>query len=126
LLAGGEYADFILRLEFNLDKDSGAGIALRARPAERVPLGEAHIFDHRCSSLRNSGKEETGTTQLDPQQYVCKSGRSAEMAPAGSWNRLEIEMQGHTMRALVNGQFIDPLPWLPAPSFRTDGPCLNA
>jgi hypothetical protein len=31
---------------------------------------------------------------------------AAEMRPTGSWNRLEIELNGHSLRATVNGKEI--------------------
>jgi hypothetical protein len=103
LLTDREYVDFRLRLEFNLSRGSAAGIALRALRGEKLPYNGKPIFEHPLFKLVESrGREETGTTRWVLNTTGVAPGQSAEMQPAGSWNRLEIELRDRTIRAWVN------------------------
>ena len=64
LLTDREYSDFVLRLEFNLEKSSGSGLSVRAIPGEQMPYQNgSRNFDHPLFKLIDSpGREETGTT----------------------------------------------------------------
>ena len=68
-------------------------------------------YDHPLLKLIDvPGGEETGTyfwLRDDPQggMYVRPDQR-ADMKPAGSWNLLEVEVRGRSIRALVNGKLI--------------------
>jgi hypothetical protein len=106
LLTERMYADFRLRLEFSLTRGAGAGIALRALRGEKMPLNQA-IFDHPLFKLIDTpGTEETGTTHWVLNTTHVAPSQSADMQPAGSWNRLEIEMKGRSLQAWVNGKQI--------------------
>jgi uncharacterized membrane protein YgcG len=108
LLTEREYANFILRLEFRLDKNAGSAIALRAIAGENVPYEDGHRrFDHPIFKLKDvAGQEATGTTHWLFDKMNVGPDRAAEMRPTGSWNRLEIELNGHSLRATVNGKEI--------------------
>jgi hypothetical protein len=106
LLSDRGYSDFILRLEFNLERGAGSGITVRARPGEQMPLqGGNHIFDHPLFKLvETPGREQTGSTYWVGKSVNTAPDQSAESRPAGSWNLLEMEVKGHTIRAWVNGK----------------------
>jgi hypothetical protein len=104
LLTERAYADFRLRLEFNLARGAGGGIALRALRGEKMPL-KGMIFDHPLFKLiDNRGAEETGTTHWVLNTTSVAPSQSAETYPAGTWNRLEIEVRGRSLAAWVNGK----------------------
>ena len=107
LLTDSEYSDFALRLEFCLDKGSGSGLALRALLGDEMPLPTGgRIHDHPLLKLNESpGSEETGTTYWirDARLHV-RPDQSARLKPAGSWNLLEVEVKGRTMRVSINGK----------------------
>jgi hypothetical protein len=105
LLSERAYADFRLRLEFNLSKGSASGIALRALRGETLPFGGKPIFEHPLFKLVEGRTiEETGTTRWLMNTDTLAPNHSAEQHPAGSWNRLEIEVKGRSLQAWVNGK----------------------
>ena len=106
LLTDREYTDFALRLEFNLDKGSGSGLAIRALPGDQMPMPNGNrIFDHPLFKLIGPlGREETGTTHWILAGMHVRPDRPAELMPAGSWNRLEVEVANQTMRPSINGR----------------------
>ncbi len=106
LLTDRDYSNFVLRLEFNLEKGCSSGLSVRAIPGDKMPLpNRTRIFDHPLFKLMDSrGREETGTTHWIRDGMNVKPGQSAELNPYGSWNRVEIQVTGHTMSASVNGK----------------------
>jgi hypothetical protein len=99
----------VLRVEFSLEDGGGSGIALRAFPGEKLPFRNGQIFDHPIMKLLQTPghgreSEQTGTTRwLLAGTEVVQLERMATLEPAGSWNRLEIEVRRRAMRASVNG-----------------------
>jgi serine/threonine protein kinase len=134
LFTNREYSDFVLRLEFNLEQSEEpgrgrctavSGIALRARKGEKLSINRqsgsmnggrsggvasgraASILDHPLFKLIDDpGAEQTGTTHWMRNFAYAHPDQSAELHPAGSWNRLEIEVKARTMIASVNGKRI--------------------
>jgi hypothetical protein len=112
LLTEREYADFVLRLEFNLDRATGGAVALRAVPNEEMPYKDGkHGYDHPMLKLIESpGREETGMCQWlrgdGSVGMFLKPDRHAELNPAGSWNTLELEVRGRSLRASVNRELV--------------------
>ena len=106
LLTDRNYSDFVLRLEFSLEKGSGSGISVRAIPGDRMPLPSGNrSFDHPLFKLIESpGREETGTTHWIRDSTYVKPDQLADLGPDGSWNRVEIQVKGHTMSASINGK----------------------
>jgi hypothetical protein len=103
LLSNLDYGDFILRLEYNLEPGADGAVTVRARRGENLPLGNGRIFDHPLFKLvaAPSGVE-TGMTFWVVDRTRVKPDRPADQTPTGTWNRLEIEVRGHTLRASVN------------------------
>jgi serine/threonine protein kinase/regulation of enolase protein 1 (concanavalin A-like superfamily) len=109
LFSDREYADFVLRLEFNFDKGGflSSGVGLRAKPAEKLPAYGRLIQDYPVLKLGGApaaANEETGTTNWVLDGFNVKPDRSIDLLPPGSWNKLEIEVKGRTIRTTVNGK----------------------
>jgi serine/threonine protein kinase len=105
LLTDGVYADFRLRLEFNLSRGARAGIGLRALLGEKLPYNGQLLVDHpRLMLIDGRDNEETGTTQWVLNTTFVAPGQAAQTNPPGAWNQLEIEVKGHTLRASVNAK----------------------
>jgi hypothetical protein len=104
LLSERVYADFRLRLEFNLSKGSDGGVGLRALRGEKVPFTNGQpIDDHPGFALAESPSPlETGMTYWVLNTMSVAPSQSAEVKPAGSWNQLELEVRGRSLRAWVN------------------------
>ncbi len=113
LLTDRDYADFVLRAEFNLAPRSGGGVALRAVPGEKLPTENGLKFDHPMLKLIEQTNERaakngenTGTAQWVTDQLYAPPISPPLATPSGMWNRLEIEVRGHTIRATVNGKLV--------------------
>ncbi len=112
LFTDREYADFVLRLEFIFDEGGSlsSGVGLRAIPGEKLPAYGRLIQDYPVLKLGGApgaaAKEETGTISWVLDGFDVKPDRSADLLPPGSWNRLEIEVKGRTIRTSVNGKQI--------------------
>lgn len=104
LLTKESYSNFILRLEFKPEKNSGGGIALRAIAGEHLPQGRALFFDHPILKLLDapSGNEETGTMHWLRNGLYAQPDRHADLAAPGSWNQLEVELRGRYSKVTVN------------------------
>jgi serine/threonine protein kinase len=110
LLTANPYGDFRLRLEFNLARGARAGIALRALQGEKLPIPKASpIPDHPLFKLIDgrSGNEETGTTHWVHKSIYVAPSHTAELNPTGTWNHLEIEVKGRSLRAWVNSKLVN-------------------
>jgi hypothetical protein len=72
--------------------------------------GPDYPYDHPQLKLVDSprGREQTGSSFWlrtdDSLGMYLKPDRSAVMNPAGSWNTLEVEVKGRSLRASVNGK----------------------
>jgi serine/threonine protein kinase len=107
LLTERAYANFRLGLEFNLAKGASCSIILRGLWGEKLPWNGQPLANHPEFKLfRSGGGEQTGTTHWVRNAIAVAPSQSAEMRPPGEWNRLEIELKGHSLRAWVNDKQI--------------------
>jgi formylglycine-generating enzyme required for sulfatase activity len=104
LLTERDYSDFILRLEFTLERVANTAVAVRALPGETVSGGQAA---HPTMNL------QCGTGHSTGQHHWIKDGKmwsppneEALLKPSGEWNLLEMEVRGQTLRASVNGKLV--------------------
>jgi len=101
LLTAGEYADFILRLEFKLEPGSNNGVGIRSPLAGDVSSSgmEIQILDDSAPQYAD----------LRPAQYcgsiydVVPSRRGA-LKKAGEWNEEEITCVGRLVKVKLNGK----------------------
>lgn len=94
------YKDFILDLEFKIEKTGNSGVFLRVGdPLNPVETGmEVQILD--THGLENPGHHDCGG-------LIGTVGPSKNMAkPAGEWNRYTITCRGHHLEVVLNGQQI--------------------
>jgi hypothetical protein len=114
LVTDREYSDFMLRLEFSLSQSGSSGIGIRAVAGEVMPHkdGPDYPYDHPQLKLIDSprGREETGSSFWlrtdDSLGMYLRPDRSAAMNPAGSWNTMEVEVRGRSLRTSVNGKTV--------------------
>jgi hypothetical protein len=103
LLTEKAYADYRLRLEFNLAKGANSGIGVRALREEKMPLNGQAVDEHPVFKLiETPGSDMTGTSHWVLNTVHAAPSQSAEMKPAGAWNHLELEVKGRSLRAWVN------------------------
>jgi hypothetical protein len=95
-----EYADFVLRFEFQLSPGGNNGVAIRA------PLdGDAAYVGMEVQILDDSAP---GYARLEPSQYhgsiyKVAAARRGALKPAGEWNREEIRAVGRRVTVTLNG-----------------------
>ena len=93
LVTDREFADFVLRLEFNLEADASSALALRAT------LGE-HSHPH----ISLAAGDEMGMTHWLRDDTWVAPNQPPDLKRAGDWNQLEVEVRGHTLRLTINGR----------------------
>jgi formylglycine-generating enzyme required for sulfatase activity/serine/threonine protein kinase len=109
LLTDREYTDYVLRLEFSLEKGAWTGVAVRAIPGENLPYKDGkRLFDHPIVKLIDNPEknEETGTMHWVLDRMYVAPDTPAVLQPAGSWNRMQIEMRGNRIQVWVNDKQI--------------------
>ncbi len=108
LITDREYGDFELRLDVALDRDTGSGVGLRARPGEKVPLIDGTAsFDHPIFKLTDGpGRDPGGTMHWVFDRMIVPPDTPAEMKPAGEWNHVVLEMRGRRILASINGRTV--------------------
>jgi len=103
LYTENEYANFVFRFEFKLDKGSNNGVGIRS-PFE----GDAAYVGMEIQILDDYAE---GYSKLRPAQYhgsiydVVPAKRGA-LKKAGEWNEEEITAQGRKIKVVLNGQTI--------------------
>jgi hypothetical protein len=97
-----QYADFTVRLEYQLPSGGNNGLAIR------YPGGKAHASTEAMCEIQILDDEHPKYAKLDPRQA---SGSSYGMIPAhkgyqrpvGEWNFMEVTAKGSTLIVEVNG-----------------------
>ena len=100
LTTARKYKDFVLDLEFKINKGGNSGVFLRVGdPASQVKSGfEVQILD--THGKPNPGNHDCGGV-------IGTAAPSKNMAkPAGEWNRYIITCQGNRLQVELNGQQI--------------------
>jgi hypothetical protein len=100
LTTARKYKDFILDLEFKIEKEGNSGVFLRVGdPASQVDTGfEIQILD--THGMANPTAHDCGGV-------IGTAAPSKNMAkPAGEWNRYVITLQGNHLEVELNGQQI--------------------
>jgi hypothetical protein len=100
LTTARKYKDFILDLEFKIEKGGNSGVFLRVGdPLSQVKTGfEVQILD--THGKPNPGHHDCGGV-------IGTVGPSKNMAkPAGEWNRYIITCQGNHLKVELNGEQI--------------------
>lgn len=104
LLTMAEYADFVLRFEFQTEPGGNSGVGIRAPLQGDIAYTgmEIQILDH--DHPRYAG-------QLQPWQrhgsvYNIHPAEADALKPAGEWNQQEISAEGDRITVTLNGQVI--------------------
>jgi len=100
LTTARKYKDFVIDLEFKINKGGNSGVFLRVGdPKSQVKSGfEVQILD--THGKPNPGNHDCGGV-------IGTAGPSKNMAkPAGEWNRYVITCQGNQLKVELNGEQI--------------------
>jgi hypothetical protein len=96
LLSEHDYSDFVLRFDFRLTKGGNSGVTFRAPPGAKEQL-EIQLLD-------DPSYPKVPDTMLTGSLWKLAIDRPAALKPQGSWNTLEVEARGRSLRVTVNGQ----------------------
>lgn len=104
LLSRRSFADFRIRFEFALmAKGANSGFCFRAQPGDRHLDAIAHA-EVQVADDSQSERDPTGSLYVfnGPPNFV-RPDRLASLKPLGSWNAMEVEVRGRTVKVVVNG-----------------------
>jgi hypothetical protein len=105
LLTEKEYADFVLRFEFQLTAGANNGIGIRC---PRQAKGNLHLEGIELQVLDNTAEKYQ---TLKPYQYhgsvygIVPAKREF-LKPVGEWNSQEVTVQGRKIKVVLNGETI--------------------
>ena len=108
LLTTADYSDFVLRLEYWVERNGHGGIVFRASPGERWGTPPPGIPAHPTIKLMDPNfkkKDPTGAT------HWVTSGKAYDSTPTSSfllasetWHSVEIVVKGDTLTATFDGK----------------------
>jgi hypothetical protein len=98
LMTTKEYGDFVLRLEFKLDKDANNGVAVRA-PLE----GDPAFVGMEIQVIDTPNWKNLKPWQVHGSIYGVVPAKTGHLKPAGEWNSEEIVCQGRRVKVTLNG-----------------------
>jgi formylglycine-generating enzyme required for sulfatase activity len=102
LLSESDFSDFVLRFEFQLPENTDSGIVLRAIPGEQhIEVNLRNFVDppefHAATAALRWSVNGRGADYSPPD-------RPAQLAPDGTWNKMEITLRGTSLQVSVNGR----------------------
>jgi hypothetical protein len=105
LLTEKEYADFVLRLEFQLTAGANNGIGIRF---PKQANGNLHLDGIELQVLDNTAEKYK---TLKPYQYHGSvygivPAKKEFLKPIGEWNSQEVTVQGRKIKVVLNGETI--------------------
>ncbi len=104
LYTDGEYANFVLRLDYRLEPGGNNGIGIRAPLGDKAPAStgmEIQILDDDDPQYAN-----LKAVQYNGSVYGAAAARRGHMKPDGEWNAMEIRADGPHIRVTLNGTVI--------------------
>jgi hypothetical protein len=103
LLTTKEYADFIFRFEFKLDRGGNNGVAVRAPAQGHISrLGiEIQILDDDAPQYKN-----LAPYQYHGSIYGMVPAKRGHLKPVGQWNAQEVLCDGSRIKVTLNGAVI--------------------
>ncbi|MDA0204520.1 MAG: DUF1080 domain-containing protein [Acidobacteria bacterium] len=104
LLTMAEYADFVLRLEFQTEPGGNSGVGIRAPLEGDIAYTGMEIqildYDHSLYAGRLQPWQRHGSV------YNVHPAEADALKPAGEWNQQEIRAEGDRITVTLNGQVI--------------------
>ena len=102
LLTEKEYADFVIRFEFQLTAGANNGLGIRC-PLRAT--GNLHLDGIELQILDNTAEKYT---KLKPYQYHgsvygIQPAKRDFLKPLGEWNQQEVSVQGRRIKVVLNG-----------------------
>ncbi len=104
LLSASEYANFVLRFEFQLESGSNNGLCIRC-PLEWTNLSysgnELQIIDNSAERYK-----DIKSWQKHGSLYNVAGARTGHLKPVGQWNQQEVTVDGSRIVVVLNGATI--------------------
>src|SRR5262249_24585452 len=102
LISNREFADFRLRLEFQLDDKLKAGVRVRSPRGQEAKGGPGMVCLGEWAPKLKTGYFLWSGFAKQP----VVPNPEPQLRPGGRWNEMEIDVQGHRQRVWINGQQI--------------------
>ena len=104
LFSEKQYANFILRFEFKLEKGSNSGLAIRS-PFKATNIAsdgmELQIIDNSATRYQN-----IHPWQKHGSLYHVFPAKTGFLLPTGKWNNQEVTIEGRSIKVILNGHLI--------------------
>jgi hypothetical protein len=99
-----EFDDFILHVEFRMEKGCNSGIGIRTRPFDSAQSRATRpsLYSYEIQLIDDAGKPPTVHSSGSLYRYVAPA-RSA-IKPAGQWNSIDVECAGSIIKVTLNGE----------------------
>jgi Domain of Unknown Function (DUF1080) len=113
-----DFDDFILHVEFRMEKGCNSGIGVRTRPfdAARSRATRPSLYSYEIQLIDDAGKPPTVHSSGSLYRYVAPS--KSAIKPAGNWNCIEVECAGTRIKVTLNGEIIVEIDQRQIPSLR--------
>jgi hypothetical protein len=102
-----ELGDFILSLEYRLERGVNSGIGIRYDKYTGQRKTRPSFAGYEIQLLDDGGKEPTKSSTGSLYRYVTPNVSAAN--PAGEWNRMVIECRGPRIRVTLNDKLLHDL-----------------
>ncbi len=102
-----EVSDFVLALEYQLERRGNSGIGIRYGKYTGDRKTRPSYAGYEIQLLDDHGKEATASSTGSLYRYVAPSASAAR--PAGEWNRIVIECRGPRIRITLNDALLHDL-----------------
>jgi hypothetical protein len=97
-------ADFVLTLEYKMEKRCNSGVGIRGTKYTGKAETRPSFAGYELQILDDAGKSPTDHSSMSLYRYVAAKANAVK--PAGEWNRLEVECRGPKIRVTLNGQIV--------------------
>jgi hypothetical protein len=104
IIHAGQFADFRVRFDFQLDDKTKAGVRIRGAMGKSKEVGSGMVRIGNIFPNLRTGYFQWSTGAKDP----VVPNPQPELRPIGAWNEMEIDAKGQPQRVWINGiQILD-------------------
>jgi hypothetical protein len=99
-----EFDDFVLHVEFRMEKGCNSGIGVRTRPFDpaRSRATRPSLYSYEIQLIDDAGKPPTIHSSGSLYRYVAPA--KSAIKPAGQWNSIDVECVGTRIKVTLNGE----------------------
>jgi hypothetical protein len=101
-----EFDDFILHVEFRMEKGCNSGIGVRTRPFDpaKSRATRPSLYSYEIQLIDDAGKPPTVHSSGSLYRYIAPA--KSAIKPAGQWNSIDVECAGTLIKVTLNGELV--------------------